>query len=60
MGEIAIAMDCSSTDSPLADEACYFDGTHYGVNRFTALTIWILQLVLNKVITLPVRKSLLN
>ena len=60
MGELAITMDCSSTDSPLADEACYFDGTHYGVKGFTALTIWMLQLALNKVIRLPVRMALLN
>ena len=28
MGELAVAMDCPSTDSPLADEAYYFDGTN--------------------------------
>ena len=46
---IATAGDCSSTDSTLADEAFYFDATQSRVRGLTALTVWMLQLVLHKV-----------
>ena len=45
-------MDYSSKDSPLADEACFFEGTHSRMRRFTTLTFGMPHLVLCKVMRL--------